>query len=183
MSQNNRVVTSLSQGKEQRMDKYPEILDLSSIDLKDSNLEEYVTALRSADIDSVREISIHEFFKGSGYINITEDIPCYEHNKRQWILDEFFKQKEIDLIKTTWYGYLSELPPKKMSIEVSPDEKIKIYKDVMLYYQSGNRKIAVSIQRGMKTKMKMRIFHKNGRFLLMKRISIKVRKLTQIVIF
>lgn len=122
-------------------------INLKEIKLSKATLHEFALAILSAEADSLKEVSLNEFFgskkrytSDSGFIN------SYEHKKIQYIWAEFFKKKGWTEYKAVSFGYLSELPPTMFEIEVSPDKFIKGYKDAVLFYsKKDGSKLCVEI--------------------------------------
>ena len=122
-------------------------INLKDIKLSKSTLHEFALAMLSAESDSLKEVSLNEFF-GNKKRHTSESsfINAYEHKKLQYVWIEFFKDKGWTEDKAVSFGYLSELPPTTFEIEVSPDKFIKGYKDAVLFYsKKDGSKLCIEI--------------------------------------
>ena len=123
--------------------------DLQKIKLKDATLHDYAQALMSADSDSLREFHLEEFFgKTERTLSDSEAADHYIHRKLQYVWERFFNDRGWKLQKATDYGYLNEVPPTLMDIEVEPKKYIKGYKSATLYYVNDQNKMVITITQG-----------------------------------
>jgi len=125
--------------------------DHKTIKLAECNLQEYTLALMSAEADTLREVALNDFFaeseRSTSDSNLLSD---YEHRKTQFIWVDFFKDKKFILVREVSFGYLNQLPPTMMEIEVTKGKFIKAYKEAVLFYKNEetNEKLVVEVTTG-----------------------------------
>jgi len=126
------------------------INDLKNIKLVDATLKDYALALMSAESDSLKEVSLNVFFGNQKReTNDTELFDTYEHKKIQFVWKDFFETNEWTLVKEVCFGYLTELPPTMMGIEISIDKFMNIYKEAVVFFESSSgKKLCIEISQG-----------------------------------
>lgn len=121
--------------------------NLKDIKLADATLHDFALAIMSAESESLKEVKLNEFFETSErHTSDGEYYDGYNHRKIQFVWEDFFKSKGWKLVKSVSYGYLTEVPPIMMDIEVSNESFIKGYKEAVLYYiNEDGKKLVVDI--------------------------------------
>lgn len=124
--------------------------NLKNIKLADATLQDFAFAMMSAESDSLKEVSLNEFFGSTERVTSdSEFFDTYEHKKMQFVWKEFFELRGWRIVKEVSFGYLNELPPTMMEIEVSPDNFMKIYKSACIFYVNDkNDKLCTEVSQG-----------------------------------
>jgi len=113
--------------------------NLKNIKLNDCSLHDFALAIMSAESDTLKEVQLNEFFGSVKRITSdSERLSIYEHKKIQFVWKEFFESKGWNVVKEMSFGYLTQLPPTMMEIEISQDQFINVYKEACIFFSKEN---------------------------------------------
>jgi cell division protease FtsH len=130
----------------------------SHIKLADATLADLTDILIKGNGFGHEGVWIKSFFGSSNYAVVEETLSQYQHNTCQYIMDDFFGEKNFKKIGHTYFDEGGELAVIYENLEIDLKQFQKVYKSAFVMYENDKSKICVSINKYSRSEVIYRLY-------------------------